>query len=273
MVGGLFKNAILAQLDEPCLERLHLAVVSSAKERRSLYEAGQTMDHVFFLESGFVSIAAPLPDGTLVSAGILGNRAVIGVEALLGNGSRDGWHEASTQWAGKIYSSPIERARREFYQNELFHHLVMEDLRIQFLRAVQLSACNTRHDVEQRLCRWLLLSHDEMEADDILATHEALADAMGICRSTATVAIDVLRRDGVIRANRAHISIVDRPALEARACGCYAIMHAIEGRRQSRLRDGRPPSIEHLPVATAKSTIQSGVRLAGGHEPDYLLQQ
>src|ERR1700761_6226589 len=106
----LFKNAILAGLDAPCLERLHLALVPSARARRSLYETGRTMDHVYFLESGFVSIAAPLPDGTLVSAGILGRRSLIGVEALLGDGAHNSWHEASAQWAGKIYSSPIENA-------------------------------------------------------------------------------------------------------------------------------------------------------------------
>ncbi|HXE07447.1 MAG TPA: Crp/Fnr family transcriptional regulator [Acidobacteriaceae bacterium] len=261
--GGLFRNAILAKLEESTLERLRLTALPRVKAVQYLFRPSQPMDRVFFLESGFASITVPLSDGTSVSAGILGNRSLIGVEALLGSGPCTGWHEAVTQSPSEIYSSTVEDARREFQRGGLFHHLAMEDLRIQLLHTTQLSACNTRHDVEHRLCRWLLLCHDQTEMSDIFVTHDALAKAIGICRSTATMAVDILRRDGVLHAGRAHISIVNRPALEARACECYAVMRSMES--GSRLLEGlhpekRPPTAEHFSIPPARPASSNELR-------------
>jgi CRP-like cAMP-binding protein len=272
---GLFGNAILAEVEESSLERLRLSVLPPLKTVQYLSRPGQPIERVFFLETGFASITVPLTDGTSVSAGILGNRSLIGVEAVLGAGPYKGWHETLIQSAGEIYSSTVEDARREFQRGGVFHHLVMEDLRIQLLQTTQLSACNTRHDVEQRLSRWLLLCHDEMEMSDIFVTHEALAKAIGICRSTATMAVDILRRDGLLNAGRAHISIVNRPALEARACECYAVMRSMES--GSRLRDGRrlekrPVSADHLPVHAVHPAASSDLRGQVAVGSDHLMQ-
>lgn len=258
--AGLFGNAILAEVEESSLQRLRLTVLPPLKTVQYLNRPGEPIERVFFLESGFASITVPLTDGTSVSAGILGNRSLIGVEAVLGAGPCKGWHETLIQSDGQIYSSTVDDARREFQRGGAFHRLVMEDLRIQLLHITQLSACNTRHDVEQRLCRWLLLCHDEMEMNDIFVTHDALAKAIGICRSTATMAVDLLRRDGLLSAGRAHISIVNRPALEMRACECYAVMRNMES--GSRLRDGgraekRPPASDHLPMHAAQPAGQA----------------
>jgi CRP-like cAMP-binding protein len=271
---GLFGNAILAEVEESSLERLRLSVLPPLKTVQYLSRPGQPIERVFFLETGFASITVPLTDGTSVSAGILGNRSLIGVEAVLGAGPYKGWHETLIQSAGEIYSSTVEDARREFQRGGVFHHLVMEDLRIQLLQTTQLSACNTRHDVEQRLSRWLLLCHDEMEMSDIFVTHEALAKAIGICRSTATMAVDILRRDGLLNAGRAHISIVNRPALEARACECYAVMRSMES--GSRLRSGRPEkrpsSADHLPVHAVRPAAASDLRGQVAVGSDHIMQ-
>jgi CRP-like cAMP-binding protein len=273
--SGLFRNAILAELDDSSLERLHLTVLPPLKTVQYLNRPGQPIERVFFLETGFASITVPLSDGTSVSAGILGNRSLIGVEAVLGAGSCKGWHEALIQSAGEIYSSTVEDARHEFQRPGVFHHLVTEDLRIQLLHTTQLSACNTRHDVEQRLCRWLLLCHDEMEMCDIFVTHEALAKAIGICRSTATMAVDTLRRDGILNAGRAHISIVNRPALEARACECYAVMRSMESGsrlRGSRRPEKRPPSAAHLAAHAALPAASTELRPQVAVGSDHLIQ-
>lgn len=273
--AGLFGNAILAEVEESSLERLRLTVLPPLKTVQYLNRPGQPIERVFFLESGFASITVPLTDGTSVSAGILGNRSLIGAEAVLGAGPCRGWHETLIQSAGQIYSSTVDDARREFQRGGVFHHLVMEDLRIQLLQTTQLSACNTRHDVEHRLCRWLLLCHDEMQLSDIFVTHEALAKAIGICRSTATMAVDILRRDGILNAGRAHISIVNRPALEARACECYAVMRSMESGsrlRGSRRPEKRPPSADHLPALAARSATSADLRRPVALGSDHVIQ-
>ena len=274
-VAGLFRNALLAELDESSLERLRLTALPPLKSVQYLNRPGQPIERVFFLESGFASITVPLTDGTSVSAGILGNRSLIGVEAVLGSGPCKGWYETLVQSAGEIYSSTLEDTRREFQRGGVFQHLVMEDLRIQLLHTTQLSACNTRHDVEQRLCRWLLLCHDQMEMSEIFATHEALAKAIGICRSTATMAVDILRRDGILNAGRAHLSIVNRPALEARACECYAVMRSMES--GCRLRDGRctekrPSMADHLAMHAARPATAGDLRGQVAVAPNHHVQ-
>lgn len=273
--AGLFRNAILAELEESSLERLRLTVLPPLKTVQYLNRPGQPIERVFFLETGFASTTVPLSDGTSVSAGLTGNRSVIGAEAVLGSGPCKGWHETLVQSAGEIYSSTLEDARREFQRGGVFQHLVMEDLRIQLLHTTQLAACNTRHDVEQRLCRWLLLCHDQMEMSEIFATHEALAKAIGICRSTATMAVDILRRDGILNAGRAHLSIVNRPALEARACECYALMRSMEsgsGLRDGRRAEKRPSMADHLAAHPARPAGSSDLRAQVAVAPNHHVQ-
>src|SRR5215213_7637935 len=91
-------------------------------------------------------------------------------------------------------------------------------------RTAQTAACNARHVIEQRLARWLLLSHDRMADDRVPLTHEYLALMLGIRRAGVTTALHELEGKKLIRARRGQITVTDRVGLEARSCGCYAIV-------------------------------------------------
>lgn len=229
-----FRNSVLGALERASLERLRVEAVNPERVRRSLTVSGRNPDHIFFLETGYVSVMVPLANGSFVSAGILGSRSIIGASALAGGRPLNHYYELPALRTGQLYACPVEEAQREFNRSEQFQQAVLGSLCGEIAQAVQLSACNALHDVQQRLSRWLLLCHDEIDGNDIATTHEMIAGALGICRSTATVALDLLRRDGALAGSRAHIRILDRATLESRACECYAIIRASQpGQRRA----------------------------------------
>jgi CRP-like cAMP-binding protein len=88
----------------------------------------------------------------------------------------------------------------------------------------QTAVCNRLHSLDQRLCRWLLLSHDRLHSDEIVMTQELIASMLGVRREGVTVAAGHLQGTGLIRYARGRITILDRPGLEARVCECYGVV-------------------------------------------------
>jgi CRP-like cAMP-binding protein len=88
----------------------------------------------------------------------------------------------------------------------------------------QTAVCNRHHSLDQQLCRWLLLSLDRLEGDDLVMTQELIANMLGVRREGVTEAAAKLQRDGLIRYARGHITVVDRVGLEKRTCECYAVV-------------------------------------------------
>ena len=92
------------------------------------------------------------------------------------------------------------------------------------MQVTQLAACNRLHEVDERLARWLLMSHDRIGSDVLPLTQEFLAQMLGTRRSSVSVAASILQKAGLIHYNRGNVTILDRAALEEAACECYAIM-------------------------------------------------
>ena len=95
-----------------------------------------------------------------------------------------------------------------------------------YAQVVQTSACNTAHEVVQRLARWLLMVHDRTEGDTLYLTHELIALMLGVTRPGVTIAAGSLQKSGLVQYTRGRLTIVDRPGLEAAACECYGIIAA-----------------------------------------------
>ena len=97
---------------------------------------------------------------------------------------------------------------------------------------MQSIACNARHSVDARCCRWLLHAHDRLATDDLALTHDLLSTMLGVRRPTVTLVANELAHAGIVSTSRGLIRIVDRAALEARACVCYRTVtkiHAMSG--------------------------------------------
>ena len=84
------------------------------------------------------------------------------------------------------------------------------------------TACNALHHVQERCCRWLLMTHDRVRRDDFQLSHEFLGMMLGVRRQTVTVVAGTLQKAGLISYSHGHIHVIDRAASEAAACECYA---------------------------------------------------
>jgi CRP-like cAMP-binding protein len=88
----------------------------------------------------------------------------------------------------------------------------------------QTAVCNRHHSVDQQLCRWLLLSLDRLQSNQLSMTQELIANMLGVRREGVTEAAGKLQSAGLIHYQRGHITVLDRPGLEARSCECYAVV-------------------------------------------------
>jgi CRP-like cAMP-binding protein len=114
--------------------------------------------------------------------------------------------------------------KKQFDSSPAVHALMHRYIHALFIIASQSTACNRRHQVEERLARWLLMSADGIRNEEIAITHEYLATMLGVRRPGVTEAALKLQEDGLIQYRRGGTTIIDRPRLEARACECYHVV-------------------------------------------------
>jgi CRP-like cAMP-binding protein len=160
-----------------------------------------------------------MEDGTTVEIGLTGNEGVVGVALFLGGDrTRD---EAVVQIAGKAFRMKAAILRQEFARGGSFQRLLLNYTRGLMAQISQTAVCNRLHSVEQRLCRWILLSRDRTDSDELAMTQEFISKMLGGRRESVTVAAQRLRDAGIIRYVRGHITILNRKRLEAKVCECY----------------------------------------------------
>jgi len=213
-------NVILQHLDAQAIERLRLRSVPL--EQKQILEApGGRVDNIFFIEQGIGSMTTTFEDGSQVEAGMFGWESAIGAPALMGI-SRSRNHIA-VQVPGYAWAAPKDPAEQEFSRLGCFHDLVLRYMQSQILQATQSCGCNARHNVQQRLSRWLLLCRDRTSEDVLQLTQEFLAAMLGVERPAVTVVAGKLQERGLIEYSRGRVRITDRPGLEAVACECYQV--------------------------------------------------
>ncbi len=216
-----YKNTILRSLDEQTLERLHLRPVMFGMEHEIEFP-GKDIEYLFFVEEGMASMTTTFQDGSQVEVGMFGYESVIGVSALMG--TKRSLNRVYTQIPGCGYSTKVEEARQEFERGDRFQMLVLSYVQAQLVQAMQSAGCNAKHEVEQRLARWLLICADRAHSDRFNMPHEFLAQMLGNSRTTVTVAAGMLKDKGLIEYSRGAIHIHDMKALEGRACECYRVI-------------------------------------------------
>lgn len=221
MDNRIFRNSILKTLDREAVARLCLRPVAFEIEHE-LEFPGQPIEHLFFVEQGMASMTATFQDGSQVEVGMFGYEGVIGVSALMG--TKRSLNRVYTQIPGHGYSSAIEVARREFCLGREFQSLTLRYVQTQLLQAAQSAGCNAKHDVDQRLARWLLLCADRAHSNEFALSQEFIADMLGSSRPTVSTAAGLLKESGLIQYSRGVIRLLDVARLEARACECYRVI-------------------------------------------------
>jgi CRP-like cAMP-binding protein len=188
-----------------------------------LHEEGQLVSHVYFPHSGMISLLAVMPEGDAIETATVGREGVVG--ATSGKGPPRAFSRAVVQVAGIASRITVPRFQIAVGRSDGITNLVTRYHEALMAQVQQSAACNAIHQVEARLCRWLLQVRDRVDSDTLPLTQEFLSQMLGVRRTTVTAVAGALQATGLIRYHRrGQIDILDRKGLEEAACGCYEIV-------------------------------------------------
>ncbi|GAB2888579.1 Crp/Fnr family transcriptional regulator [Paralcaligenes ginsengisoli] len=187
-----------------------------------LYESGVQMRSVYFPTSSIVSLLYVMENGASAEIAVVGKEGIVGVSLFMGGETTPS--RAVVQSAGQAYQLKGQQLKDEFYRNGPMQHLLLRYTQSLLTQMAQTAVCNRHHSLDQQLCRWLLLSLDRLQSNELVMTQELIANMLGVRREGVTEAAGNLQRVGLIEYRRGHITVLDRPGLEARACECYAVV-------------------------------------------------
>jgi CRP-like cAMP-binding protein len=199
----------------PQLERVSLPL------REILYEANGPIAHVYFPLSGVVSLVI-MDGGFTLEVGVIGNEGMVGTPILLGADRSP--TKAIVQIPGEALRLEVKVFQKEMRRDGPLYGLVLLYTQAMINQISQSIVCNHRHSVKKRMCRWLVMSHNRVGADEFLLTHEFLAQMLGVCRPTVTAVAGNLQKAGLISYHRGRITVLDRKGLEAASCECYEVI-------------------------------------------------
>jgi CRP-like cAMP-binding protein len=252
------QNHLLAALPTQDYERLlvHLELVPMLLGEM-LYEPGKKQSYAWFPTTSIVSLHYVTESGASAETAGVGNEGMVGVALIMGSDTTSS--SAVVQTAGHGYRVEGHIIRREFARAGFMQGLLLRYTQALMTQMGQAAACNRLHTVEQRLCRWLLLTLDRCAGNDLVMTQELVASMLGVRREGITEAAGNLQRAGFINYRRGHISITSRAGLEAATCECYAVVKKEMGRLLADVEQFRavPPAV---PPDVAARMATSGLR-------------
>jgi CRP-like cAMP-binding protein len=188
-----------------------------------IFDPGQPITHIHFPVDGVVSLVTPLADGNIVEVATIGNEGIVGVPLVPGGSLAV---RAISQVAGRTLRMDASEFIKSLERVPVFRALVQRYVQALFGQISQAAACNRLHSNEERLSRWLLMSHDRVGTDTFPITHEFLGQMLGSRRATVTLSAGLLQSAGLIRYHRGRVTISDREGLESVSCECYGIIKA-----------------------------------------------
>ena len=217
------KNHLLAALPHaesqrwlPFLESVDLPL------GQVLYESGITLTHVYFPTTAIISLLYVMENGASAELAVVGNEGIVGISLFMGGESTSS--RAVVQSAGKGFRLKAQMLKEEFNRAGAVLHLLLRYTQALITQMSQTAVCNRHHSLDQQLCRWLLLSLDRLEGNQLVMTQELIANMLGVRREGVTEGALKLQHAGLIQYARGHIMVLDRAALERRSCECYAVV-------------------------------------------------
>ncbi|HET9530235.1 MAG TPA: Crp/Fnr family transcriptional regulator [Blastocatellia bacterium] len=221
--NDLIENHLLASLPDEEYQRIlpHLESVSFSLGE-PIYESGKQLKHVFFPTSSIISLLYTMENGSSAEIGVVGNEGVVGIALFMGGDTTP--NRAIVQSAGLTLRMKAQALRDEFIRAGQFQLLLLRYTQALITQISQTAVCNRLHPIEQQLCRWLLLSHDRLQSDELKMTQELIANMLGVRREGVTYAAGHLQAEGLIKYARGRITILNREGLEATVCECYKVV-------------------------------------------------
>ena len=187
-----------------------------------LYESGDTLQHVYFPIDCIISLLYVMENGASAEIAVVGYEGMVGIALFMGGESTS--NRGIVQSAGSAYRLRGNLLKREFARSGALQHLLLRYTQTLLTQMSQTAVCNRHHSIDQQLCRWLLLSLDRLLSNQLVMTQELIANMLGVRREGVTEAAGKLQAQGIITYKRGHITVLDRPKLEAACCECYDVV-------------------------------------------------
>jgi CRP-like cAMP-binding protein len=217
------RNLLLAGLAPEERERIypHLRLTSMPLGK-VLYESGGALDAVYFPTDCIASLLYTFSDSASAEIAVVGNEGLVGISLLMGGDTTPS--RALVQSAGHAFRISGQLLKHEFRRNETLTFLALRYTQALITQMAQTAVCNRHHSLDQQLCRWLLLSLDRLENNELEMTQELIANMLGVRREGVNTAAGKLQDLDVIRYRRGRIKVLDRKKLERLCCECYDVV-------------------------------------------------
>lgn len=219
----LKRNRLLAALSvsdsAPFIAKLELVKLTKGK---TLYHFSNTVRYAYFPLSGMVSILSTTENGLTTEISMVGQEGVVGIPIILRIPTAP--YEVAVQMSGEALRVTADLFRREFDQGSILQSVVLRYIHTLIMHISQSASCNRFHPLEERLCRWLLISRDCIKSNSIKLTQTDLSHMLGASRPAVTNTAKALQQTGIISYSRGQIEILDERALQARSCECYRMI-------------------------------------------------
>jgi CRP-like cAMP-binding protein len=213
-------NQLLARLPKKEYERLLPSLRLIPLEAKSIFnEPNSPITYVYFPIRGVISSVTLMEDGSSIEVATIGNEGVVGISAMLGD--EQSQNRVIVQVPGEAMRMRTKDLQAEAVRDGPLRRLLVRYNSAYMKQISQAVACNGLHNVQQRCCRWILMTHDRAMSDEFLLTHEFLSHMLGVRRVSVTEVLKPLQDRGLIRNHRGQITVLDRPGLEATTCECY----------------------------------------------------
>ncbi len=216
------RNRLLDLLSKSDFERLRTYLEPVPLDYKlELSSAGKPIQFVYFPISGVASIVHTMRDASAAEVGTIGNEGLVGLPIILGD--TVGPSDVYVQVPGAALRVPTSVFHEVFEGSSSMRTIMLHYVHVLFNQVALSAACNDFHTVEQRCCRWLLMTHDRVQSDEFILTQEFLGMMLGVQRTSVTVVARQLKRDALIAYSRGRVTVLDRRSLEDRSCECYAV--------------------------------------------------
>lgn len=250
------QNNILAGLPAEVYERLAPDMeLVPLRFGSILYEDEAQLRHIYFPTDSVITLLRRMEDGLPAEIAVVGNEGLVGIAMFMGGPSTSG--RAVVQSAGCAYRLGSSALKREFELGGTLRNVLLRYTQSLIKMMAQTAACNRHHSVEQQLCRWLLSSMDRLPSNELLMTQDLIANMPGLRREGIAEAARKLHAAGIVNYSCGRIVVLDRPRLEAQACGCYTV---VKREFERLLSAQRPQAVAaRTPVWPVSSALSHGM--------------
>ena len=223
VTDSTIQNKILAALPSNEYERVRLGLqVEQWPSGKPLYDSGDTISHVYFVNTGMASLVSLTDEGASIEVGVIGCEGMLGISAILGIHRMP--QSAIVQLPGHASKMKLAALTEELNHGGKLHGLLLRHMYLLHFQVARSVLCNRFHHIESRLCRWLLMSRERLNSNEVPLTQEFIATMLGVARPLVSLTARTLQKAGLIEYRSGHITILDVKGLKSSSCDCYEIV-------------------------------------------------